>query len=210
MGIFNFKKKEKNRTIQTPQNNDKCYSITNNEGRLEIEYIDKNPKVGQIYDTTKLIIDGMNENLANCRISWYGSDDTEAVHDNQKLIARKYAYKDILVELDLNRLYRDNNYVDVLMKSLLNEARVERYLNDGLSDNPEKPCGKYVGGVRLDGDRYVKIFDVDTGRNSHYSPEMKNKRHRYKRAQEQARKRIIKEKQAKIDDLQSEIDQLRQ
>ena len=73
---------------------------------------------------------------------------------------------------DFNLLQNDPNYVHALMCNLLNRDRVMKYLQRGLQENPENPCGKYVGSIEKSENTYKKVFDSNIGRISHNSPEM--------------------------------------
>ena len=97
-----------------------------------------------------------------------------------KRIGRMNQYKDILTKIDFNLLKNDPAYVRVLMEELLDKARVERYLMNGLQEKSEQPSGKYVGSIDLIDGVYRKYFDSRIGIMSHNSPEMQIKRQEYK------------------------------
>ena len=79
MGLFDrFKKKEKGLKINNIINeNEKSYEIeygTTRDGRLQVDFYDKSAKVGQLYDTTRLVVDNRplilaNQEVRNCIVS---------------------------------------------------------------------------------------------------------------------------------------------
>lgn len=220
MGLLDiFKKKEKvNEQIERlPQEKNLPYDINlkvNEEGKLQVDFHEKRPDFKQFYDTTRLIIDGQRTDmgaipLKECRVSWYGESDAIMI-DNKtgQEISRRNDYKDILADIDINLLQTDDNYRVSVMKLLLNEKRVEKYLNDGLKENPEIPCGKYIGGIKNMQNTYGKYFDRIAGQRSHNSNEMINKRNKYRMLQELRKQEQIKVKQEEMAKLQSELDDL--
>lgn len=218
MGLFDrFKKQEQNvQKPQKPQQPALPYDIklkVNEEGKIQIDFYDKNAEFKQFYDSTRLIIDNEKRNMGNipikeCRISWYGKDDSIMIDREGNEQSRRVAYQNIMTEIDIGLLQTDPNYCMMLMKNLLNKSRVEKYLNEGLKESPDIPCGKYVGGVRVIENKYRKYFDPQVGKVSHNSQEMKDKRTQYREALESAKQQIINEKQQKMARLQEEIDEL--
>lgn len=144
---------------------------------LEINYYNEKSKFGQFYDTTRLIVNEEPSYVANspiyhAKVSWYGMDDT-CFFDNGCESYRATDTRDILLGLDFGKL-QDFDYLDLLMTQLLEKARVERYLQNGLQENVNQPCGNYVGavGISKQTGNYVKEFNLAVGEAVHHSPEM--------------------------------------
>lgn len=84
MGLFDRFKKNKQETDKKVDNISKDYEIKygmSQDGRLQIDFYDRNIKVGQFYDTTRLIVGDKtvvlaNQRVQNCIVSWYRQDDT--------------------------------------------------------------------------------------------------------------------------------------
>ena len=102
----------------------------------------------------------------------------------------------------------DENYCSVVMRNLLDQKRVLKYLEDGLQETPERPCGKYIGGVRPTEKGYDKFFSLPVGRASHNSDLMINCRRECRESIEAQKQREIANKKARIQQLQSEIDDM--
>lgn len=209
-------KKRQNTVSQSTAKQELPFDIKytkNSEGKLQIDFYDKNAEFRQFYDTTRLIIDDNISNVGNkalrdCRISWYGQDDAIMFDREGNEISSRTAYRNITTNIDFNLLQNDPNYCIALMKSLLNKKRVEEYLNRGMNENPEVPCGKYVGEIRKIDNMYKKVFDKTEGERSHYSQEMINVRREFSRTQEEKRQQKILEKREMMAKLQSEVDEL--
>ena len=125
---------------------------------------------------------------------------------------RRNQFTDVKLGLDVNKFFSDPQYQDVLMRQLLEKKRVERYIGEGLKDNPAQPCGNYIGyvgySIQSNSNEYKKIFSGSVGHEVHYSNEMLTKREKHKQYQEEQRQEMIARKQAEIDRLQKEIDTL--
>lgn len=219
MGLLDMlKKKEKPQETEQimHQKQELPYDIdfkVNEEGKLQIDFFDKRAEFRQFYDTTRLIIDNEITNMGEtpikqCRVSWYEKDGAIMFDRNGKDISRRAQYKDILADIDIRLLQTDSNYCTAVMKNLLNRTRVEKYMQDGLKEQPDVMCGNYVGGIKLIENQYKKYFDIQVGKASHNSLEMMNRRKRYRESQEIAKQQQIRERQEKIQKLQSEIDDL--
>lgn len=184
------------------------------DGRLQIDFQDNKTDMKHFYDTTRLIVNDKpiqigQYTIYDCDISWYGSTDATMLDKNGEEFSRKTEYRSILAEIDIDKMQNDSNYCEFVMKSLLNQDRVQEYLERGLQDSPEIPCGRYVGGVKDNGDgTYNKYFSTGVGLISHSSPKMVHQRNEYKRMQEAKKDRQISERQAEIKRLQNEIDSL--
>ena len=157
MGLFDRFKKNKQETDKKVDNISKDYEIKygmSQDGRLQIDFYDRNIKVGQFYDTTRLIVGDKtvvlaNQRVQNCIVSWYRQDDTifsDPQYENESIDAR--SYKGVLAQIDPVLLQSDEKYCSNVMRYLLNKKRVNQYLENGLQESPEHPCGKYIGGMR--------------------------------------------------------------
>ncbi len=182
--------------------------LRENNGNYRIDFLDHNADFKQFYDSTRLVIGNSkvisNKLVYDCLVSWYNHSDAEYIGQ----IDSRRDYKHVLAELDINLLFTDENYCRAVMIDLLNQKRVERYLASGLEEQPEIPCGEYVGGIRFKNNSYTKYFDTDVGAKVHFSKEMSEKRAEYKLHQEQKRQNIINSKKAMIQKLQEEIDEI--
>lgn len=189
------------------------YSATK-DGKLQIEYYHQQKDFKQFYDVTRLIVDNKptvleNEVVYNCKVSWYNQDDVVLLspeYEGDSINARNYS--EVLAQIDPNRLQEDEDYCSFVMRFLLDRKRVIKYLEDGLRDNPENPCGKYIGGVRKSEKGYEKTFSPSVGRASHYSESMINSRKILKEKMQADRQRVINEKQSQIEKLQKEINDM--
>jgi len=94
------------------------------------------------------------------------------------------------------------------MKELLDKKRVERYLESGLQETPEHPCGEYIGGIRQTEKGYGKFFSIIVGEASHNSESMVNKRQKYREIIEERRQKAIEKKKAQIEKLKRELDSM--
>lgn len=215
MGLFKRKNTDNNRnenqnTVTNERNTPdmKCEMMSN--GNLKIDFYDSKSDFSKFYDTTRLVIgrEPLSINghrVYNCAVSWYGKNDCQYLNKRtgRAESLRAADVKGVLMEIDLDLLQKDYDYCNVVMKGLLNQNRVEKYLKAGLEENPEIPCGKYIGGIiRKDG-QYKKAFSRDVGWHSHYSPLMVNRRI------EKAKKEEAK-RNAKIAELKEEIKSLEQ
>jgi len=219
MGLFNklFLKKEsiENNKPQIAEQPpfDIEYEIIS-DGRLKVEFYDRNPEFKNFYDTTRLIINTTplnleNHRIYNCSVSWYGENDAVMFNrENGREEGRRADYRGVLAELDLSLLQNDPDYCNVLMKDLLDKKRVEKYLEEGLQENPQNPCGKYIGGVKQTENGYRKFFSSVVGRASHNSELMVERRRALRERQERARQEAIKNKEAQIQKLQREIEEM--
>ena len=217
MGFFDIFKRRKNQVKENqnflPQNKE-IYEIIldcTEDGKLIVEMYEKKPKVGQFYDMTRLIVDNiavdLNGDLAQkCRVSWYMKGEREYRDPVYEYFSAKNNYRNILANINISLILEDEDYGVFVMKQLLNQRRVTEYLNNGLQENPDRPCGQYVGGVKRTEDGYEKIFNVDLGLASHNSPEMCREREEYQRQLREIDERntipIFKVQQKSDDDIQ--------
>lgn len=223
MGFFGRFKKNDNQNIGSTVNNKQTIGqlpfdiefSSNSKGNLQVEFYDKNPDFKKFYDTTRLIIgrqplDIEGHQVYNCAVSWYGHSDCQMFDEKTGKFdsLRAQEYRGILAEIDLGLLQSDPNYCNMVMKGLLNKQRVERYLENGLQETPEQPCGKYIGGVKQTEKGYGKFFSTVVGRASHNSALMVNRRQEYRSRIDAQRQEAIANKRAQIEQLQSELDSM--
>lgn len=218
MGLFNRLKKEKQNVNQEPKEEkllfDVKFSITS-DGRLQVEFYDRQAPFNQFYDTTRLIssmetFDLGGRPVHNCIVSWYGENDAVMLNEKGIDMGRRGDYREVLAEIDLEQLKSDPNYCYMVMSNLLSKQRVERYLDKGLEENPDTPCGKYIGGVRKTQDnKYQKFFSAEAGKVCHYSDFMVERRKLVRERNEKFKQQQISEKEAQIKKLQEELDQMR-
>lgn len=214
MGLLDmFKKKspEMKNEIQKPQKEYEIEYSTTKDGRLQIDFYDNKIKVGQLYDSTRLVVGNRpvvlaNQAVQNCLVSWYNRDDAVFVGEGESLSAKEY--KGVLAQIDLALLEADEKYCVTVMKNLLEQNRVNKYLEEGLKENPERPCGKYIGGVKETEEGYKKIFSMIVGQASHNSELMVNCRRELRESIEAKKQAEIAKRKAQIQKLQSEIDDM--
>jgi len=130
---------------------------------------------------------------------------SEADYASEVLLS---SYHHVLADIDTDLIWKDEQYCLAVMKNLLNQHRVEEYLNRGLQESPEVPCGKYVGGVQKRGEVYKKVFFRQLGEASHNSQEMVNERQRLNEELKQKREQERARKLAQIAKLQQELDDM--
>ena len=214
MGLLDmFKKKspEMERKTQKPQKEYEIEYSTTTDGRLQIDFYDNKIKVGQLYDSTRLVVGNRpvvlaNQEVQNWLVSWYNRDDAVFVGEGESLSAK--AYKGILAQIDPALLEVDEKYCVTVMRNLLEQNRINKYLEEGLKENPERPCGKYIGGVKETEEGYKKIFSMIVGQASHNSELMVNRRRELRESIEAKKQAEIAKRKAQIQKLQSEIDDM--
>ena len=217
MGLFERFKKVKGEPKKQNVEQELPFEVsfsTNQNGTFQVDFYDKFPKPRQFYDTTRLIVDPRplvmnNKYVLNGAVSWYGQDDAIILDDRGQESGRRSLYRGILAQIDLNLLQTDANYCYTVMKQLLEKSRIEKYLCQGLEKNPERPCGKYIGGVEIIENEYKKIFDANIGRESHYSKLMIDRRRENDLKQQIEQEEQIRRKQEQINKIQEEIDNMR-
>lgn len=193
--------------------------IKSQNGRLyyQLDYYDRTAMYKQMYDTTRIIVDAVPTMIAghstySAKVSWYGQNDAEYLDPQYGDMGRKNQFTEIKLGLDVSKFFSDPQYQDVLMRQLLEKKRVERYIGEGLKDNPSQPCGNYIGyvgySIQSNSNEYKKIFSGSVGHEVHYSSEMITKREKHKQYQEKQKQAMIARKQEEINRLQEEIDTL--
>ena len=111
--------------------------------------------------------------------------------------------------MNLNITGKDFELTDSI-KNYIEEkvSRLEKYLENGLKETPEQPCGKYVGGVKKTEKGYTKFFSTIVGQASHNSELMVNRRKEHREMLERKKQKDIENKRAQIEKLQREIDNM--
>lgn len=226
MGILNKFKKPP--VEQTPKSNDIIEVAPNiiirktTDERVQIVYYNNIAQEGKQYDTTLLTLSQNAYNLGGERVydavvAWCGKDDCIRDPETAEIYGTRNDYQNIYVGIDDVQNLRDPNYCTLLMNNLLAKDRVEKYVENGLKDNPYEiyqhnraigPCGRYVGGVRVNNGICEKHFSPIAGRFAHELPEMLEKRAQIKMRAEQERQEKIRYKKEMIKKLEQEIDEL--
>ena len=175
-------------------------------GDLQVDFWDKKAKFQQFYDTTRLIVHRKPLNVQGirvyeCDVSWYGHFDCHMTNPTTGEFEspRAQNYVDILTDIDLELLQKDTEYCNMVMRGLLEQKRVEKYIKTGLQEITAQPCGKYIGGVINSAGVYRETFSTVVGYASHNSKEMIIKRKEnkineieYRRSQIEKPRREIK------------------
>ena len=153
MGLFDRFKKSKKEDTQVSTEQQLPFEVefnTTTDGKLQVDFYDKQADFKQFYDTTRLIVNPVSINMGenqvlNGAVSWYGHDDAIYIdnYGNEMKVGRRNEYRGVLTQIDLNLLQTDANYCYMVMKNLLNKERVEKYLSQGLEDNPQMPWWSY-------------------------------------------------------------------
>ena len=222
MGLFDrFKKKENTNNYTIPERKpyDLRTQVLNDGSRFyEFEdhvyhgYIDEQGqnRDSKGYDTTRLVVQSQtilgNRVVYNCLISWYNQSDTVFFGEGGTY-SRAEDYKAIAVELDLNLLENNPDYLCVLMRDLLDQSRVTSHLTESLED--KRRCGNYMGLVAQNqNQQFQKYTHPDAELASHNSSPMIAQRRQYMQEQASKRQAQIRSKQAEIARLQADIDSL--
>lgn len=217
MGFFDrFKKnkKEANSIDYSNRNVNDIRFYKTHDKRLAIEFEEYGADFKQFYDTTRVIINSTPSFINgypvyDCNVSWYGSNDAEIFDENGNDVSSRTDYSMVLAQIDPIRMRQDSAYCAYVMKNLFEKSRVEKYLENCLSDNPDTPCGNYIGGVKdKDDGTFGKFFNIDIGKYVHNSKYIINIRNELKQKEQDKKNRAIEEKHAQIRKLREEIDDL--
>lgn len=188
---------------------------TISDGRLQVIYDNGLKTEKEFYDTTKLTIDTkhpLNFNghpIYNCVVAWDKIDDCIMLEDKARLRRIEIAgnrddYKGAWIDLDFEKLQTDPKYCEVLMNELLLKSRVEGLIQNGLQENPDRPCGKYIGGVEKIEGRYAPYFNTSVGKAAHECTFMKNRRAKLREEEKRRREEKIKANKREIERLSAE------
>lgn len=198
----------------------KNYFRMRSNNQIELgHYSDKNkakPDTILFIDTNPIIIDG--EKVFRCNVNYYnifedtlmlrtdGTIDFEEMHKR----GANNTY-DILVQIDINRLFKDEKYYNFFMEELLKENRVIKYLEAGLQEKPARKCGNYIGYIEYDKQGNLnKYFDIELGKKCHNLKENIEKRRIYKDSIKNIYKSGITELEQQIERLKKEYKELNQ
>ncbi len=195
---------------------------TTEDGMKLFEYYDPRRVEGKFYDTTRLAVARSPRIIAGkavyeCRISWYGENDT--VYFDTRT-GRRNDFRSIFAGINPEQMERDPMYLDAVMTRLLDQTRVERYLDRRFMTEEELkaksartgehglwPGGRYVGFMKQQEDgSYAKAFDVAVGRACHNLPEMVEEREKHREQVRRAREAEIARRQAELDKMKASID----
>ena len=217
MGLLDIFKKDKEPQNRIPIQEKKPFDINYvyyEDGSIQIDFLDNDSRItlGQFYDTTRLIIPSGdialgNHQVSSCYVSWYGSTDAEYLDPKLDKQTRKNSYREVLAEIDRQQI-RNPQYVAILMRGLLKQSRVEEYLSNGLQEQTDRPCGKYIGGIRMTSQGYSKVFNQEIGNIAHNTYDMRMQRAVHKRNEEERKAAEIAAKRRQISELQGQIDDL--
>ena len=180
-------------------------TITRN-GDIQIDFYRGTYDIRKDYDTTRLVIlnkqpENMYEcNVYDCKVSWYHKNDAIMLDEKDS----RHDFKDIKLTVDPYLLQTDDAYTTCLMYALLDQSRVNDMLARGMVDNPDRPCGNYVGSVSFKDGKYVKFFNNDVGRAVHNSKEMSEQRRVYQ--QEESKKRAVNTRRIELQRQLRELD----
>jgi len=216
MGLFDrFKKKNntnQNIEMKKPVVEQKPFDLdikSLEDGSVQFEFTDNVYETSKHYDTTRLIVQSQstvaNKTVFNCLISWYDKDNTVFFDEKGQMYGDFNNYKSISVELDWNALQTNPDYIQTVMKELLNRHRVTSHLNESL--NGTRQCGNYMGGVFFKNGEYRIYSDGYVATATHNSPAMVNERREFFEAQRKIRNNQNARDQAEIDRLQAQINQ---
>lgn len=223
MGILDIFKKKNNNTYTNTSHQQQETNLpfrpdlkVTPDGYWQLDCYDENADFKNFYDTTRLIINPnptliCNKWVYNCMVSWYGRDNISFFNQNtgEYETSGSTDYSNIFAQIDLNLLQTDEDYYNCFMKDLLNKKRVEKYLNYGLQENPDIPCGEYIGGIARTSNGYYKNgFSLDIGNACHYSPLMLHKRQLHRETIELQKKKTIQAKREQIARLQNDINSM--
>lgn len=213
-------------------------SIPSSAQKGSTDFVQKQTAIGlEFYfpnndvDMTQLIIKNrdMNfpdRNVYDCLVSWY----QRCINENQTVLrdpvtgiiyemSSPFHSESVLAEIDIHLLQTDPVYKRAVMKSLLDESRVSRYLDAGMKTPEEIDkakaeghtsidlCGRYIGGIMKDKNGYTKFFNPSVGRRAHNLPDMVQKRQKAKADKENARNSEIAKRKSEIDEYRQRIAQ---
>ena len=226
MGFFDIFKKKKEEKQEKPnyvsnalpfKREDKVKIDGALESGITFDYYLSEPGFKRFYDTvclqipdTQPVFNIFGTKVYNALVSWYGEDDAVPVNiPGLYHSLRRRDTRSIQLGLDFSKL-SDSKYLKTLFYLLLDQNRVEQYLENGLQEDPELPCGNYIGQLCYIPERgiYKKQFDPHIGEFSHHSTPQVERRRQHKLKLEERKRNAIKEKQEQIAKLQQEIDDI--
>lgn len=224
MGLFDklFNKKEKEEKRVTPSiqddSRDNAVMSMTEDGRKMFEYYQAKKDFGQFYDTTRVVVNKEpriveGRTLYDCLVSWFGRSDAVYFIDGVETGGRRDEYEHIVAGIDPERMQADGHYLQMVMTDLLEQKRVNKYLERGMKEeselrSDELACGRYIGEIEQKPDgTYRKVFGARVGKVEHNSEYMKQARQVARDQRAKWRAESIARKQAEIARLQAEIDE---
>lgn len=188
-------------------------NVAINQNVTEVNFT-HNMGVGGLHNTTRLIVDKSKdicidgEILSNAKVSWYNDHDVEFIDSNRNAQTPKNTFTDIVTMIDIEKLQNDAEYRSVVMLDLLDENRVEGYINEGLKEDPSRKCGNYIGHVNNQG--LNKVFDPRFGEVIHNSDKMIQNRSIKRQKEYEKQEKAKEEARLKLEKAQKEYDEINQ
>lgn len=197
------------------------------DGYLSSEFEDDTYQKGKFYDTTKVLVNPTpmvvrGTKIYEIKVSWYGQSDAQMFIDGEIHGGRRDRFTTVYAGIDLDRFQNDETYFKFAARALLEENRVQRYLNMAMKTTEEiqqevartgsksiYPCGRYIGNIIDRGAGLGKGFNGDIGKIFHNLPEMRKEREDLKMFQKRAKEAEIAKKQDEISRLSQEIAELK-
>lgn len=203
MGLFDFLKKGKKQEQIQPamprqmqERQDRIETYLTEEGRKVFEFFDSKARPGQMYDSTRVVIDQApkvieGDMVYDCFVSWFGEGDTVFFEEGR---GRQDQYEHVIAGINPGLMETDPEYLKFVMQGLFGKARVERYLETALMSEEEIQetqkeeiartghdhtwaCGRYIGKVERNAKgELVKKFNAEVGSIMHNTAEMKSAR----------------------------------
>lgn len=145
MGFFDIFKKKKEISerrstyYEPPERQDRVKINGDLESGITFDYYISDPNFRKFYDTvclqisdTQPIFNIFGTKVYNALVSWYGEDDAVPIRTPAlRYSLRRRDTKAIQLGLDFSKL-SDSEYLKTLFNLLLDQNRVEQYLDNGL------------------------------------------------------------------------------
>lgn len=214
MGLFDIFKKKKDKDLPKPLNEFEKEGLNieyTPEGTIRLKLSYKN--VARQYDVTEFVLDPQAYDFAGYpvydgKVQWY-CEDACLIVNNEGTFDRLCDNEQIYTQLDLDLLQNDPIYAKIVMQNLLDKTRVEKYVARGREENPEMPSGRYIGGLKkTENNEYKKFFSPSIGRIAHNLAPQVEERRKIAEEQERRRQAEIDYRKRRIQELQSELNNL--
>lgn len=138
------KDKNKEDTIQEKQREvkDTVKFFRGPQGLEGIEYYNANPKPGQFYDTTRVVINNQckiveGTEIYDLWVSHFNETDVVFLDDDGRESGSKTDYTHVIASIDPELIKTDPDYIECLVKGLLERNRVEDYISKAMKDEEE-------------------------------------------------------------------------
>lgn len=189
------------------------------DGKNVFEFYDAHRNFRKYSNTTRVIINRervvKDRKLFDCMVAWWKQDNPE---DEEEITQKRQSasYEHVIAGIDPEKMITDVEYLRFVMRNLLEENKVKRYIEIAMIPEEAfkrqeychlKPCGRYVGEVITENNMITKIFSNDMGRILHSSLEMENERRRvieYRQGRIQA---MLKRQREEIEAKRAEIEE---